>query len=99
MFKFECKLPPNRASLIPLPMMFQDVRCRTDTYLYSFFPDATSMWNNILSSFEQLPTFLELKNSLFRHKGNSIFGIHDPFNIRYIFQLRVGLSKPRSYKK
>ena len=53
-------------------------------------------------SFQNFPTFLELKKhliSLFRPKTNSIFGIHDPVSLRHLFQLRVGLSKLRHHKK
>ena len=89
------KLPPIRSNLINLPNIFQDIRGRTDRYLNSFFPDATSTWNNIVSNFENLPTFEGLKDhivSLIRPEAKPIFGLHDPPNLRYIFQLRVGLS-------
>ena len=36
--------------------------------------------------------------SLFRPKKRSIFGVHDPVGLRYLFQLRVGLSPLRSHK-
>ena len=36
--------------------------------------------------------------SLFRPKIKSIFGVHDPIGIRYLFQLRVSLSPLRSHK-
>ena len=35
----------------------------------------------------------------FRPKTQSIFRIHDPLGIHYLFQLRVGLSPLRSHKK
>ena len=59
-------------------------------------------WNNIVSSFQHLPTFEGLKDhilSLIRPVRKAIFGIYDPSNIRYIYQLRVGLSHLRSHKK
>ena len=37
--------------------------------------------------------------SLVRAKSKSIFGIHDPLRLRYLFQLRVKLSPLRSHKK
>ena len=37
-------------------------------------------------------------NSFLRPNANSIFGIHDPKGLRYIFQLRVSLSPLRSHK-
>ena len=49
-----------------------------------------------------MPTFGSLKNhlfSLFRPRTRSLFGIHDPAGIHYLFQLRVGLSPLRGHKK
>ena len=34
------KLPPNRNVVINLPHVFSDVRCRTDRYRISFFPES-----------------------------------------------------------
>ena len=45
------KMPPNRRNLVNLPCVFQDIKCRTDRYFNSFFPDAISAWNNIVSNF------------------------------------------------
>ena len=95
-------LPPNRNVVLNLPHVFQEFRTRTDRFAGSFFPNAITLWNNFISSFQNFPTFLELKNhliSLFRPKTNSIFGIHDPISLRHLFQLRVGLSKLRHHKK
>ena len=81
---------------------FQEMRCRTNRYMKSFFPDAISSWNIIISHFISMPTFSELKThitSLFRPKIKSIFGIHDPLGIHYLFQLRVSLSPLKSHKK
>ena len=72
------------------------------TTIISFFPDAISSWNNIVSHFQLLPSFDGLKDhilSLIRPEPKSTFGIHDPSHLRYIFQLRVGLSHLRSHKK
>ena len=35
----------------------------------------------------------------FRPVGKPVFGIHDPVGLRYLFQLRLGLSHLRSHKK
>ena len=37
--------------------------------------------------------------SLIRPSKKSIFGIHDPYGIKILFQLRVGLSPLKSHKK
>ena len=96
------KLPPNRNVLINLPNIFHEVRCRTGRFSSSFFPNAITSWNNIVSHFQHLPTFEGLKDhilSLIRPVRKAVFGIHDPMHIRHIFQLRVGLSHLRSHKK
>ena len=54
-------LPPIRRNVITLPNVFQEFQCRTNRYFYSFFPNATSTWNKIISNFEHLPTFDEMK--------------------------------------
>ena len=67
----------------------------------SFFPDATKNWNNVITDFSDLPTFEKLKNhliSLYRPEIKQTFCIHNP-HLRYIFQLRVGLSPLRYHKK
>ena len=96
------KLPPNRSNLINLPNIFQEIRCRTGRFIDYFFPDAISSWNNIISHFQNLPSFDGLKDhilSLIRPEHKSTFQIHDPLHLRHIFQLRVGLSHLRSHKK
>ena len=73
----------------------------TDRYLNSFFPDAMKSWNNVITDFNELPTFEELKKhliSLYRPDIKPTFGIHNP-KLRYIFQLRVGLSHLLPHKK
>ena len=69
----------------------------------SFFPDGiTTSWNNVISHFTNIPSIDILKKhmlSLTRPEKKSIFGIHDPLGLRYLFQLRVGLSSLRSHKK
>ena len=73
----------------------------TDRYLHSFYPDATKNWNYIITDFKELPTFEALKKhliSLYRPDIRPTFNIHNP-QLRYIFQLRVGLSHLRHHKK
>ena len=82
--------------------MFQAFRCRTDRYLKSFFPDATRSWNNVITNFDSLPSYDVLKRhliSLTRPIMRSTFDIHNPSHLRYLFQLRVGLSHLRHHKK
>ena len=61
------KIPPNRDVMIPPPNVFQVARIRprpTDRYLWSFFPNAIAGWNQIISDFEDRPTYTKLKSHL-----------------------------------
>ena len=68
----------------------------------SFFPGAIASWNIFIKHFDIAPSYDTLKDhiiSLLRPKPKSIFGIHDPLGIRFLFQLRVGLSPLRSHNR
>ena len=97
------KLPPNRNILIHLEHIFQNFRTRTLRYSNSFFPDTVCSWNNIIRNFENLPTFEVLKRhllALFCPAKKSTYDLFDPtYYLRYLLQLRVGLSCLRSHKK
>ena len=74
----------------------------TNRYRNSFFPNAINEWNHVLPLFPSMPSFPKLKshlNTLFRPEGKSFFDIHDRLGIRYLFQLRIGLSVLKSHKK
>ena len=90
------KLPLHRRPLYRFnnSNTFHEIRCKTSRYKNSFFPDATSSWN-MISNFQDIPTFTSLKShllSLIRPKIKSTCGIHDALGLRYLFQLRVNLS-------
>ena len=98
------KLPPNRRPLYGTNTYntFHALRCRSSRYLNSFFPDAITSWNNVITHFDNVPSVGILKAhilSFVRPKNMSTFGIHDPIGVRHLFQLRVGLSSLRSHKK
>ena len=81
---------------------FHEIKFRSSRYKNSFFPDAITSWNNIITHFDNIPSINILKNhilSLIRPKKKNIFGIHDPLGLRYLLQLRVGLSSLRYHKK
>ena len=96
------KLPRSRNVIINLPNVFSETRCRTSRYQNSFFPNAVFHWNNFITDFKDFPTFLELKNhiiSLIRPSPKNIFDVFNPKSLRYLFQLRLGLSRLRHHKK
>ena len=67
----------------------------------SFFPDGIKAWNNIIVHFPNFPSLNILKGhilSLNRPVKKTIFDIHDPIGLRYLFYLRVGLSLWRTHK-
>ena len=85
------KLPPN-----PRPLYrcnnsntFHEIRCKTSSYKNSCFPDEINLWNNIITNFQNVPTFASRKAhilSLIRPKAKSTFGVHDPLGLRNILQ-------------
>ena len=77
--------------------------CRNLRYLHSFYPDSVISWNNLGPEIRKTDSISEFKKKLLEtirpKKANPIFMVHDPENIKYIYQLRVGLSQLRSHKK
>ena len=68
---------------------FHELKCKSLRYMSSFFPDATISWNNVITHFNDIPSFSVLKTnilSLNRRKKKCIFGIHVPFGLQYLFQ-------------
>ena len=81
---------------------FHEIRSQSFRYMSSFFPDAITSWNNIITHFDNIPSINILKDhllSLIRPKKKNIFGIYDSLGLRYLTQLRVGLSFLRYHKK
>ena len=98
------KLPLNCRALFSgnARNTFREIICKTNRYKNSFFPNAIASWNIFIKYFEDVPSFDILKkhiNIFLRPKTRSIFGIHDPVGLRYLFQLRVSLSPLRSHKR
>ena len=97
-------VPPRR---IPIygsnsPHIFHDIRFNKNKYRDSFFPHTTKAWNNLSDEFyncTSISNFKHMITSLIRPPKKSIFGIHDPKGIKFIFQLRLGLSPLISHKK
>jgi len=78
------------------------ITCRTDRYLNSFFPNCVSLWNDLgpeLRGAESLSIFKKRILKIYRPGKKTLFDIHDPNGIKWIFQLRVGLSPLKSHKK
>ena len=98
------KLPPSRRLLYRFKNYntFHEIRCNTSKYKNSFFPDAIISWNNIITNYQNVPSFTQLKEHilpLIRPKAKSTFGVHDPLGLQFLFHLRVDLSPLRNHKR
>ena len=81
---------------------FHEIPCRNSRYKNSFFPDAIKSWNIMITDFNEIPSYSILKSNILsriRPIKNNIYDIHDPIGLRYLFQLRVGLSPLNFHKK
>ena len=80
----------------------QEIMCTTSKYKNSFFPDAIKSLNNIGPDFcssQSLSLFKTNIINLVRPQARSIYGIHDPVGVKFLFQLRIGLSPLKLHKK
>ena len=78
------------------------IKCRTNSYLNSFYPHTVKMWNEIGPALRQAPSLIIFKSNtlkLIRPERKNVFNIHDPKGMKRLFQLRVGLSPLRDHKK
>ena len=73
---------------------------RTQRFRNSFYPDAVKNWNSIGPEMRQIETISSFKSTLkamIVPEEKSIFKIHSR-DLRYLYQLRVGLSPLRAHK-
>ena len=99
------KLPANCKEMFSgiIRTTFHAIICKSNRYKNSFFPDAVASWNLFMEIFNYkvAPSIGVLKNditSLIRPEAKGVFKIHDPAGLRYLFQLRVGLSPLKGHK-
>ena len=81
---------------------YHEFMCNTNKYMNSFFPDVTKSWNYLGSEFHNSVSLNIFKNkliNLIRPNANSIFKLHDALGIKFLYQLRVGLSPLKCHKK
>ena len=93
------KLPLIEAA--PNDDILPDKVTRTQKYQNSFFPDAISAWNSLIGNVQDDITKANIKSyiiKIIRPRPKSIYNIHDPLGLHYLFQLRTGLSPLRSHK-
>ena len=78
------------------------IKCRTNSYLHSFYPHTVKIWNDIGPALRQAPSLIIIKSNtlkLIRPEKKKVFNIHDPKGMKRLFQLRVGLSPLKHHKK
>ena len=95
------KLPPLDVLLNETTNTFQEIATRTIKYKNSFFPNAITTWNNTTVNLQGNHTKSRIKAHILRQirpQPKSVYGIHDPSGLRYLFQLRTRLSPLRSHK-
>ena len=100
--KLNLPSPNDRLSRNNSGTSFYEIMCNTTKYKNSFFPDAVKSWNNIGNDFTSSTTVSCLKSKLFnliRPQPKRIYDIHDPSGIRFLYQLRVGLSPLKCHKR
>ena len=112
LFKIKNNFTPDylRHKLTPLaidntpnanPNTFEEKRTRTIRYKKSFFPNAISSWNNIITNIEGNLSKSSIKTHIFkiiRPNHKSVYEIHDPIGLHYLFQLRTALSPLQGHK-
>ena len=77
------------------------IKCHTDRYCNSFYPNSIISWNNIGPELRNSPNLLSFKKrilALIRPSPKSIFNIYNPLAIKKLYQLRVGLSPLYDHK-
>ena len=82
--------------------IYHQISCNTCRYKNSFFPDSIKAWNSLGAAVHSCTSLSNFKNEvcvLIRPNLKLTFNIHDRQGLKYIFQLRVGLSLLRSNKK
>ena len=95
-------VPPLRRHLFGTNIRneLHPMRWQTRRFKNSFYPDAVDSWNNIgpeLRQTEKISAFKSVLTGMIIPEEKSIFNIHNK-NLRYLYQLRVGLSPLRAHK-
>ena len=81
--------------------VLSEIKFNTDSYRDSFYPDSIRSWNRLGDEFRNSPTLKCFKSkmiALYRPPSRSIFDIHDTEGIKWLYQLRVGLSALNHHK-
>ena len=97
-------VPPLHRHLhdISKTKLLKTISGKTDRYLNTFYPNTVKLWNDLSPSLRLAKSISVFKQNIlktYRPVKKSIFNIYEPKCIKWIFQLRVGLSPLKSHKK
>ena len=71
------------------------IKHKHNFYKNSFFPSVIIEWNNLDLNIRNSEAYLDFRNNILkfiRPSQNSIFNIHNPYRIKLLTRLRLGLS-------
>ena len=96
-------LPPPRNHSYGLRSenALREITFHSDSFRDSFYPDSIRCWNRLGNSLQNslnLKSFKANLTALYIPSPKSIFDIHDTTAIRWLYQLRVGLSPLNEHK-
>ena len=77
------------------------IHTRCNYFKSSFFPSIISKWKNLdckIRNSERLSIFKKNLRNFMRHCANTTFNIHNPYGIKLLTRLRLGLSHFRDHK-
>ena len=75
--------------------------CRNQRFQNSFYPDSVICWNKLSPETRKIDTLKQFKDNILKGikpEAKSIFNLHDPVGVKFIYQLRVGLSPLKEHK-
>ena len=76
-------------------------RTKHDYFENSFFPYCVREWNKLSPEIRCLPTIARFKKALLafiRPEGHKVFGLHNPYGVKLLSRLRMGLSHLKEHK-
>ena len=82
--------------------VLNELKCKSNSYRNSFYPDSIRCWNKLFPACRNSPNLRVFKASIlpfYKFPPKSIFNIHDSLAIKWLFQLRVGLSPLFEHKR
>ena len=78
-----------------------EFKYRNQRFLNSFYPDSVICWNKLSPETRKIDTIKQFKENVLKEikpESKSIFNLHDTDGVKFLYQLRVGLSPLREHK-